>query len=75
MGAFGFEKSVFNQEQGFFPNEFAKKEMYEDICTTIDSADPDIRVKMLELFKQWRQVNRDFGKLVREQDRRWFGWN
>jgi hypothetical protein len=68
-------KFNFDQEQGFFPNPFVQQEVYQDISTAIDSADSDIRKKMMTLFVQWRQVNREFGKLVREQDRRWFGGN
>lgn len=58
--------------QGFFPNDFEKMLVYNDIFDTINAADADLKPKMSALFDELRRVNREFAKLVAVQDKRDF---
>jgi hypothetical protein len=60
--------------QGFFSSPDAKNGFYNDIFQSMNACDPDIREKLSKLFHEFRRVNREADKLLREQDRRWFGW-
>lgn len=55
---------------GFFGNNSEKTQMYNDIFDTINAADADLQPKMSALFDELRRINREFSKLVVEQDRR-----
>jgi hypothetical protein len=59
---------------GFFSTEHARTELYNDIFQTVDACDSDIRERLGALFAELRRVNREADKLLREQERRWFGW-
>ena len=54
--------------QGFFCNGDVKQEIYNDAHDTINAADPDLQPKMSALFDEFRRINREFAKLVAEQD-------
>ena len=56
--------------QGFFTNDFEKTQKYNDVFDTINAADTDLQPKMAALFNELRRINREFGRLVEEQDKR-----
>lgn len=55
---------------GFFGTDFEKTQMFNDVSETIQKADQDLQPKMAALFQELRRLNREFSKLVAEQDRR-----
>ena len=55
---------------GFFGNNSEKTQLFNDVFETIQAADADLQPWMSALFDELRRLNREFSKLVAEQDQR-----